>query len=917
MKHTSAAEVRQSFLAFFAQRGHTIVPSASLVPVNDPTLLFTNAGMNQFKDVFLGLGTRPYTRAVDTQKVMRVSGKHNDLDDVGRDTYHHTFFEMLGNWSFGDYYKQEAIRWAWQLLVDVWGLEGRRIWATVFEDELGELETDEEARGFWLSETGIHPDQVAYAGRKFNFWQMADTGPCGPCSEIHYDLGPEACRCQDDPHHVCRVNADCGRYMEIWNLVFIQYNKDASGLLEPLPDKHIDTGAGFERLLTILQGVDSNYKTDLFTPLIRRVQDMLDHTDADVEEHIVAYRVIADHARAVTFLIGDGVLPGSEGRNYVLRMILRRAVRFGRELGLTEPFLARVAEVVIDTMGQHFPELVSRRAFILNTVTQEEERFLRTLDTGLDRLHQVMDELAGEGETVIPGDEAFYLYDTLGLPLEITRDVAEERGFSIDQAGYTTALEEQRRRARQAEGFEMHDEQTVARYQRLLLDLLDQGCLGGDGVDQDPYSCTATETQIVAILRDGEPVEFAEEGDRVGVVVPETCFYAEAGGQVSDTGSIAPYQWDEEQQPAWKIEVEDARQPVPGLVVHIGEVEKGRPQVGDRVLVAVDRRRRMDVARNHTATHLLQTALRHTLGDHVQQAGSLVAPDRLRFDFSHPAMLTPEELEKVTKEVNEAILANYPVASCQEPYGQALNEGVIALFGEKYGDVVRVLRVGDPDQPFSRELCGGTHVDETGEIGAFHIVSQESVGAGVRRLEAVTGHGAVDFVERQLDLLDRTAAHLGVPPHDLEQRAREVQDELTEAQKEIQRLQQRLAHQAFQSLLDQVEMVSGVPMIAARVEAPSVDVLREMTDWFRDRLDSGVFILGTVLDGRPAFVASVTPDAVEQGADAVEIVRGLGRVVGGGGGGRPTMAQAGGSDPSKLDDALAQAAGILKKQLEG
>jgi alanyl-tRNA synthetase len=917
MKQMSAAEVRQSFLDFFAERGHTVVPSASLVPGDDPTLLFTNAGMNQFKDVFLGLGTRPYTRAVDTQKCMRVSGKHNDLDDVGRDAYHHTFFEMLGNWSFGDYYKQEAIRWAWQLLVDVWGLEEERIWATVFQDELGELKTDDEAKGFWLSETGINPDQVLYAGRKFNFWQMADTGPCGPCSEIHYDRGPEACTCQDDPQHVCSVNADCGRYMEIWNLVFIQYNQDVDGHLEPLPDQHVDTGAGFERLLAILQGVDSNYRTDLFTPLMRRVQDMLGHSDADVEAHIVAYRVIADHARAATFLIGDGVLPGSEGRNYVLRMILRRAVRFGRELGLTEPFLAQVGKVVIDIMGRHFPELVSRRAFILNTITQEEERFLRTLDMGLDRLRQVMDGLDAGGESVIPGEEAFYLYDTLGLPLEITRDVAEERGFSIDEAGYQAALEEQRRRARQAEGFEMHDEEAIARYQRLLLDLLDRGRLDAEGVDQDPYSCTANETQIVAILRDGQRVQRAEEGDRVEVVVPETCFYVEAGGQVSDTGSIAPYRWGEDEQPTWRIDLEDARQPVPGLVVHVGQVKKGRFEVGDPVLVSVDQQRRVDIARNHTATHLLQRALRHTLGDHVQQAGSLVAPDRLRFDFTHPAALTPHELEDVTREVNEAILANYAVESSQRPYREALNEGVIALFGEKYGDVVRVLRVGDADRPFSRELCGGTHVRETGEIGMFHIVSQESVGAGVRRIEAVTGRGAVDFVERQLDRLERVAHHLGVPPQDVEPRARELQQELAQAQKEIQRLQQRLAHRAFESLLGQVQTVSGVPIIAARVEAPSVDVLREMTDWFRDRLSSGVFVLGTVLDGRPAFVASITPDVVEKGADAVAIVRGLGRVVGGGGGGRPTMAQAGGSDPSRLDEALAQAAGILKKQLEG
>jgi len=909
----TGAQVRRSFLDFFAERGHTIVPSASLVPVNDPTLLFTNAGMNQFKDVFLGVGTRPYKRAVDTQKVMRVSGKHNDLDDVGRDSYHHTFFEMLGNWSFGDYYKQEAIRWAWELLTDVWGLDKARIWATVFEDELGELETDDEARGFWLSETEIDPHQILYAGRKVNFWEMADTGPCGPCSEIHYDRGPAACECQDDPGHTCRVNADCGRYIELWNLVFIQYNKDAEGNLHPLPDKHVDTGAGFERLLAVLQGVDSNYKTDLFTPLIDRVQEMIGHSDEQVQEHLVAYRVIADHARAVTFLIGDGVLPGSEGRNYVLRMILRRAVRFGRDLGFDDPFMAEVAKVVIESMGPAFPELVNRRAFILNTISQEEQRFLRTLDQGLARLHELMDELSDAGDTVIPGKDAFHLYDTLGLPLEITRDVAEERGFSIDEAGYQAALEAQRQRAREAEAFETHDEETLLRYQGVLLDLQGRDLLSDDGVAHDPYASLELETEVAAVLRDGRPVTSVQEGDTVDIVLPQTCFYVEAGGQVADKGVIRGVAGDS----PWVVEVEDVREPVAGLIVHIGEVSSGQPRVGDAAVAAVNRQRRKDIARNHTATHLVQNALRRTLGEHVQQAGSLVAPDRLRFDFTHPSLLTREELQAVTQQVNEAILANYPVDSSEMAYRQALEEGVIALFGEKYGETVRTLRVGDPEEPFSRELCGGTHVNETGEIGSFHIVSQESVGAGVRRLEAVTGRGAIDFVERRLGLLEGTAACLGVPPDDVRERVEALQDDLEAAQSQIDRLRQRLAHQAFEGLLGQVETVAGTSLIAAQVDVPAVERLREMTDWFRDRLGSGVFILGAAVDGRPVLIASVTPDVVERGGDAVEIVRRMGRLMGGGGGGRPAMAQAGGSDPGKLDEALKLASTILEEQLEG
>jgi len=914
MNKMTSAEVRQSFLDFFAARGHTIVPSASLVPADDPTLLFTNAGMNQFKDVFLGLGTRPYTRAADTQKCMRVSGKHNDLEDVGRDGYHHTFFEMLGNWSFGDYYKKEAIGWAWELLTEVWGLPKERLWATVFKDELGELETDEEAAGFWRSETEIPPDHILYFGRKDNFWEMAETGPCGPCSEIHLDRGPECCDKQGEPGHVCRVNGDCGRFIELWNLVFIQYNKDADGSLHPLPAKHVDTGAGFERLVAVLQGVDSNYKTDLFMPIIQRVQEMMGHSDAEVEENIVAYRVIADHGRAITFLIGDGVLPGNEGRNYVLRMILRRAARFGRKLGFTGPFLAEVAKVVIETMGPHFPELTSRRQFILTTITQEEERFLRTLDLGLARLDEVLSELEAKGERSVPGDAAFRLYDTFGLPLEITRDVAGERGLSVDEAGYQAALEEQRRRTRRKGTFEAPDEETLARYRKVMTDLQDRGVLGEEGVQHDPYSVTELETTVAAILRHGEPVVSAKEGGQVEVVLPTTCFYVESGGQVSDRGFIAAYPPGED-EPVWEVEVQDMRQPIPGLIVHVGVVKQGRPRVGDTAWAVVDYERRMDIARNHTATHLLHSELRYILGEHVQQAGSLVAPDRLRFDFTHPAMLTQDELDAVARSVNDAILVNYPVEVVEKPYHQAVREGAIALFGEKYGDVVRVVCIGWPGEPFSQELCGGTHVNETGEIGLFHIVSEEGVGAGVRRIEAVTGRGAVDLVERQLGVLQRTAAYMGVSPDEVDRKVLSLLDELQGARKEITRLQEQLARREFEALLGQIQSVAGVSLLSARVTAPSMEVLREMTDWFRDRLGSGVVVLGTVLGERPALVAAVTPDLVKRGVNAARLVRGLARIVGGGGGGRPTLAQAGGRDPSRLDEALRQAPHMLEEQL--
>ncbi len=914
-KKWTSDEVRQSFLDFFAARGHTIVPSSSLVPVDDPTLLFTNAGMNQFKDVFLGIGTRPYKRAADTQKCLRVSGKHADLEDVGRDTYHHTFFEMLGNWSFGDYYKKEAIAWAWELLTQVWSLPKERLWVTCFEDEKGELPRDDEAAGYWRSETDIDPSHILFFGRKDNFWEMGDTGPCGPCSEIHYDRGPQFCSQKDDPTHVCGVNQDCGRYLELWNLVFIQYNRKEDGTLDPLPAKHVDTGAGLERLVAILQDVDSNYKTDLFTPIMDRVQELLGHTDEEREKHIVGYRVIADHARAVTSLIGDGVLPGNEGRNYVLRMILRRAVRFGRKIGFTRPFMDEMAKVVIERMSHVFPELEKRREFILTTIRQEELRFLKTLDAGLARLEEVIAAVKERGEKIIPGRDAFRLYDSMGIPMEIIRDVAEEHGLTVDEAGFHIALEEQRARARAAEMFEEIDEESLRVYRDLLEILQKKGLLGPEGVLHNPYEATELETTVAAILRDGKPIQAASIGDKVEVVLPETCFYVESGGQVSDTGHIAAFASEEAEEPIWEIRVDDMRRPVPGLIVHIGEVTLGTPRVGDRAWALADYERRMDIARNHTATHLLHNELRYVLGEHVQQAGSLVAPDRLRFDFTHGAMLTQDEIDRVVRGVNEAILANYPVTWEYKPYREALSEGVIALFGEKYGDVVRVLRIGWPDEPFSHELCGGTHVDETGEIGFFYIISEQGIGAGLRRIEAVTGRGAVDWVQKRLRSLESISAHLLCSPEEVSRKVLELQDELQTARKEIARLQRQLARHQLENLLDQVQEIAGVPMLVARVNVPDMETLREMTDWYRERIRSGVVVLGTVLEGRPAFVVAVTQDLTRQGVDAVKLVRGIAQVVGGGGGGRPTLAQAGGKDARRLDEALRRAPQLLQETL--
>lgn len=898
----TSAQIRQLFLDYFAARGHEIVPSASLVPQDDPTLLFTNAGMNQFKDVFLATGSRPYRRAADTQKCMRVSGKHNDLDEVGRDGYHHTFFEMLGNWSFGDYYKKEAIGWAWDLLTRVYGLPKERLWVTVFQDDKGDLGRDEEAAGYWASETDIAREHITFFGRKDNFWEMGDTGPCGPCSEIHIDRGPAACDKQHIPGHVCAVNGGCARFIEIWNLVFIQYNRFTDGHLEPLPAKHVDTGMGFERLCSLLQGVNSNYETDLFTPLLDRTQELAGQSDAERAANLTAYRVIADHIRGITFLIGDGVLPANEGRGYVLRMVLRRAVRFGRKLGFTGPFLAPLADEVIAMMGHQFPELPQRAAFIKATITGEEERFLRTLDQGLARLEEVIARVKAAGERVITGPEAFFLYDTLGLPLEVTKDVAEEVGLTVDEAGYRAEREEARARARAASDFTLAADE----HARLYPQLAEQLAARGATVQYDPYSQLAVEAAVLGLIWGDEIAEAAPLGEIVELVLDRTCFYVESGGQVADTGRIVG--------PDWEVVVTDTRRPVPGLVVHVGRVVSGLPRVGDAVRAEVDAARRWDIMRNHTATHLLHRGLRETLGSHVAQAGSLVAPDRLRFDYSHNAPLTPEQRAAIERIMNEAILANYPVVPRQEKYRDALAQGVIALFEEKYGEIVRVLRIGDADAaPFSQELCGGTHVTRTGDIGLCLIVSEESIGSGKRRIEAVTGRGALAFVQALRGRQEQMAALVESTPEELPARLTRLHEELHAAHKEVAGLIHRLARSEFEALLGQVQELEGVPFLAARVTAPDVETLREMADWFRDKVGDGVVVLGTVLDDKPLFIAATTPALVKQGIHAGTLVKEVARIVGGGGGGKPELAQAGGKDSAKLDEALAHAATVVKR----
>jgi alanyl-tRNA synthetase len=705
----------------------------------------------------------------------------------------------------------------------------------------------------------------------------------------------------------------CDRWLEVWNLVFMQFNQAADGARTPLPKPGVDTGLGFERLVSIIQNKRTNYETDLFTPIIDRVQELLGHSDAEREEHLVSYRVIADHGRAVTFMVGDGVMPGNEGRRYVLRLILRRGARHGRMAGFTEPFLADVAKVVIREMGEHYTELKTRQEFILNVITQEEERFYQTYEYGLRLLTDLMDDLKGQGQTTISGADTFKLHATYGFPFELTQDIAQEDGFLVDEAGFREAMAEHEKISA-SDQFKATGDEALTFYADLLENLKSDGQVGSEGVKNDPYRDTQMESSLVAIVRDGQAVQQAREGEQVELVLAATPFYVEAGGQVSDLGSILHYD-DSDSPHTWEFRVTDTRMPVTGFIVHVGQMTAGTASQGDSIWAVVDEDRRWDIMRNHTATHLLHRELRHILGEHVQQAGSLVAPDRLRFDFTHPAMVTQEELGAIEGLVNDAILANYPVQPEFHTYKEAVEAGAMALFGEKYGDQVRVIKIGDAESPFSQELCGGTHVNYTGDIGFFHIASEGSVAAGVRRIEAVTGRGAYQLAQERMAVLDATAASLGCAPAEVDQKVLNLMEELQGLEKKVEKLQRELARGDFEGLLGQVQDVNGVNVLSAQVEASDVATLREMSDWFRDRLGSGVIVLGTVLSDKPSFIAAVTPDLVEQGLHAGNLVKAVAKEVGGGGGGRPTMAQAGGRDPSRMTEALSQVPGLVEQSL--
>jgi alanyl-tRNA synthetase len=894
MKPMTSVEARALFLDFFEELGHKTVASSSLVPGNDPTLLFTNAGMVQFKDVFLGLDKRDYSRATTAQKCMRVAGKHSDLENVGPSPRHHTFFEMLGNFSFGDYFKRDAIRFGYTLLTEGYGLPPNRLAFTVYQN-------DDEAYNIWVNDIGVDPKRVARMGPKTNFWQMAETGPCGPTSEIHWDKNPSL---GEDGIIQSLVDED-DRFLELWNLVFMQFNRTQAdpthtGQFDvPLPAPGVDTGMGLERILSVVNGVTNNYDTDLFIPVFRATQALTGHTDAERDANIVPYRVIADHIRAAVFMIADGVLPGAKGRDSVCRLVLRRAMRFGTKLGFNAPFLATVADAVIDVMGGHYTELVERADAIKRVITQEEERFRRTMDRGVEELESQLECLAPGSQ--LSGDVVLYLKASLGLPAQVTKDIAEERGYTIDDAGFARA--EEQHSIASGGGKAMGKIASADVYADVLKSLKSSRALPSGGVVYDPYRADAWHDSVLAIIHDDEKVSSAIVGDKIEIVLSATHFYVEAGGQVSDTGFI--------DGDGWRVEVEEVRRPVGGLIVHLGEVVEGTPHVEDTVTASLDTARRADVTRNHTATHLLHAALRNLLGTHVQQRGSLVAPDRLRFDFVHDSKVTTEQLRTLETAVNDIILSNYPVLAVEKSLAEARAEGAMALFGEKYGDRVRTITIARNDDRYSYELCGGVHVGETAEIGSFIITSEASVSAGIRRIEALTGHKAIEFVQHNIGALHDVAAQIGTTPDAVSARIASLQDELSSARKQIASLQREMARATFDRLLTSLETVNGFQTLIAQVSDAAPDTLRDMSDWFRAHVRSGVMVVGSIVEDKPQLVVAVTDDLTKQGLHAGNLIKQVAAVVGGGGGGRPTMAQAGGKDPAKLPDALATARQLI------
>ncbi len=872
-----ANQLRQAFLQYFAGHGHQVVPSSSLIPQADPTLLFTNAGMNQFKGIFLGEETRPYRRAVTVQKCLRAGGKHNDLENVGYTGRHHTFFEMLGNFSFGDYFKEEAIAFGWEFLTAVVGLPKDRLWVTVFRE-------DDEAARLW-AKLGVPLARIMRCGEKDNFWQMADTGPCGPCSEIHYDQGP-AVPGDDVP------NGAGDRVIEVWNLVFMQYDRDTKGILRPLPKPSIDTGMGLERLAAVAQGVPSNYETDLFRPLLDAIGKRTGrHYGADVATDR-SLRVIADHLRAIAFLIADGVLPSNEGRGYVLRRILRRAARHGRLLGMAEPFLYGLTGVVVEQMGEAYPELRSAAGTVAEVAQGEEERFIATLDQGLPILQELAAKAKAAGRPALSGEDVFKLYDTYGFPVDLIAEACREQGLELDEPGFRRALDEQRERARKTAGFE------AAAAKPLVLQVAGQV----RATEFVGYEALTAEAVVQAILKDERLVKEAVEGEEVEIALDVTPFYAEGGGQVGDQGTLSG--------PDGRVEVRETTRPLPEFILHRGVVRAGRVRTGDRLLAAVNPTTRQDAARNHTATHLVHAALREILGPHVKQYGSLVAPNRLRFDFAHFRPLSSRDVDEVEGLVNEQIRRNAQVQTAVMGVQEAVAAGALAFFGDKYGDRVRVVSINT----FSKELCGGTHCRATGEIGLFRLVSESGVAAGVRRIEAVTGGGALAQMKRLEADIRELSELLKAGPDELVGKTRKLMAQLKEKERELEELKLRVASGAGGKAEATVRTIRGVAVHAQRADGLQTAELRALADRVRDKLRRGVIALGSVAEGKASLLLVVTKDLTPK-LKASELIREMAAELGGTGGGRAEMAQAGGKDPARLDAALERIFALVERAL--
>jgi alanyl-tRNA synthetase len=876
----TSSEIREAFCKFFVQNGHTLVPSSPLIPLKDPSLLFTNAGMVQFKDVFLGKETRTYRRAVSSQKCMRAGGKHNDLENVGWTGRHHTFFEMLGNFSFGDYFKQEATVFAWELLTKVWQLPKEKLWITIYQD-------DDQAHDLWRK-MGIPDGRIVRLGEKDNFWAMGDTGPCGPCSEIIYDQGQRA----EPPHHTCQgVGCDCDRYLEIWNLVFMQYMRDAQGNLTPLPKPSIDTGMGLERITAVMQGVLSNYETDLFKPLLAATASLTDRSPKEVSSSM-AGRVIADHIRAITFLISDGVLPSNEGRGYVLRRVIRRAARYGKELGLNAPFLYELTGEVVDHMKGAYPELVKTRTLVAQVTQNEEERFIQTLNQGIDLWKEVIQRVQSKGEKTIPGQEAFKLYDTYGFPLDIAKDMAREFGLIIDEAGYQNAMQEQKERARKAWVVKEVEPYILA----AIKDLAQTRFVG--------YHQLEDEVCLVAIVSRGRKVREASEGEWVELLFDKTPFYPEGGGQVGDQGLL--------EHPNALVEITGTLKPYPGYAFHQGRVVQGRILEGETCRAVVNPKARWGSSRNHTGTHVLHAVLREVIGEHVKQSGSLVAPDRLRFDFTHFKSLTSTELKRIEEEVNDRVRHDYGVRTQEMPFQEAIRAGALAFFDDKYGDQVRVVMIED----FSKELCGGTHCHATGEVGLFKLVQESSIASGIRRIEALTGEWAYHFVRKQEEDIQEVAALLKVQPTEVVVKARKILEAFRQQERELERLKGRQATAHGESIAEEARMIGPVCVLSKRVDGLDPKELRTVADSVRDKIKSGVVVMGSGKEGRVSLVAMVTQDLIGS-FHAGNLLKEIAGLVGGSGGGRPEMAQAGGKDVARLDVALEKVYDIVEKIVGG